>query len=241
MSPFVPLGGDELDSPARGIKRRVHPDFSPIERKALGVQEDGRQRLGRPPVFVEPVTGGASKINVYGAIEGASVYRPNALTGDPNHLGIELVLPLLILTPLYLRLEQGHRLRTPLAALLGFLLVVELATLSRSGLLGLGCGALVLLFPYRRHLRRPAFLVPLGAVVFRLVLVLVFVFVFVLVFVLVFVFVFVFVLVFALALVFALSLPSPTSVAGHVKGGHSAAQSPVQVLVPLSWVSSVKR
>jgi O-antigen ligase len=69
-----------------------------------------------------------------------------------------------VLTPLYLRLERGHRLRTPIAALLVFLLVVELATLSRSGLLGLGCGALVLALPYRRHLRRPAFLVPLGAV-----------------------------------------------------------------------------
>ena len=53
----------------------------------------------------------------------------------------------------------------PLAALLVFLLVVELATLSRSGLLGLACGALVLALPYRRHLLRPAFLVPLGAVV----------------------------------------------------------------------------
>ena len=48
--------------------------------------------------------------------------------------------------------------------LLAFLLVVELATLSRSALLGLGCGALVLLLPYRRHLRTPAFLVPLAAV-----------------------------------------------------------------------------
>ena len=85
----------------------------------------------------------------------------------PNHLGIELVIPLLVLTPLYLRLEAGHRLRTPLAALLAFLLVVELATLSRSALLGLGCGALVLALPYRRHLPRPAFLVPLGAVARR--------------------------------------------------------------------------
>ncbi len=43
------------------------------------------------------------------------VYRPNALTGDPNHLGIMLLVPLLVLTPLYLRLERGHRLRLPLA------------------------------------------------------------------------------------------------------------------------------
>ena len=40
--------------------------------------------------LLPPLTGGASQINVYGAIGGESVYRPNALTGDPNHLGIEL-------------------------------------------------------------------------------------------------------------------------------------------------------
>jgi O-antigen ligase len=115
--------------------------------------------------LIEPITSRQTGINVFGVVGGTDeVFRPNALTGDPNHLGIELVIPLLVLTPLYLRLERGHRLRTPLAALLVFLLVVELATLSRSGLLGLGCGALVLALPYRRHLRRPAFLVPLGAV-----------------------------------------------------------------------------
>ena len=36
---------------------------------------------------LSPLTGGASQINIYGAVEGANVYRPNALTGDPNHLG----------------------------------------------------------------------------------------------------------------------------------------------------------
>jgi O-antigen ligase len=116
-------------------------------------------------LLIEPITSRQTGINVFGAVGGTQeVFRPNALTGDPNHLGIELVIPLLVLTPLYLRLEAGHRLRLPLAALLGFLLVVELATLSRSALLGLGCGALVLALPYRRYMRRPAFLVPLGAV-----------------------------------------------------------------------------
>jgi hypothetical protein len=103
-------------------------------------------------LLVEPITGGASKINVYGAVQGAAVYRPNALTGDPNHLGIMLIVPLLILAPLYLRLGRGHSLRLPLAGLLAFLLIAELATLSRSGLLGLGVGALVLALPYRRYL-----------------------------------------------------------------------------------------
>ena len=53
-----------------------------------------------------PLTGGASSINIYGAVEGQSVYRPNALTGDPNHLGIMLIVPLLVLLPIYLRLES---------------------------------------------------------------------------------------------------------------------------------------
>ena len=116
-------------------------------------------------LLIEPITSRQTGINVFGAVGGTQeVFRPNALTGDPNHLGIELLIPLLVLTPLYLRLERGHRFRAPLAVLLGFLLVVLLATLSRSALLGLGCGALVLALPYRRHLRRPAFLVPLAAV-----------------------------------------------------------------------------
>jgi hypothetical protein len=111
---------------------------------------------------LSPITGGASQINVYGAVEGGKVYRPNALTGDPNHLGIMLIVPLLILTPVYLRLGRGHRLRVRLALLIAFLFAVELATLSRSGLLGLGVGALVLALPYRRYLGSRALLAPLA-------------------------------------------------------------------------------
>jgi hypothetical protein len=111
-----------------------------------------------------PITGGASQINIYGAIEGANVYRPNALTGDPNHLGIELVIPLLVLLPIYLRLERGHRFRTPLMILLMFLFVMELATLSRSGMLGLAAGMVVLAVPYGRKLLSKQFLLPLAGV-----------------------------------------------------------------------------
>jgi len=114
--------------------------------------------------LLAPLTGGASSINIYGAVSGQSVFRPNALTGDPNHLGVMLIMPLLILTPIYLRLERGHRLRWLLAAVLSFLLVVEIATLSRSGLLGLGVGFALLAVPYRRALSQARFLVPLGAV-----------------------------------------------------------------------------
>src|SRR5436309_8568920 len=120
-------------------------------------------------VVLSPLTGGASSINVYGAIGGTTVYRPNALTADPNHLAVMLCVPVLTLLPVYLRLERGHRLRVPLAAVLGFLLLVMLSTLSRSGLLGLAVGLLVLGIPYRRRLVSRALVVPLGAVTALLV------------------------------------------------------------------------
>jgi O-antigen ligase len=112
-------------------------------------------------LFVKPLTRGASQINIYGAVEGSNVYRPNALTGDPNHLGIMLLVPLLVLAPIYLRLERRHRLRLRLACLIAFLLLVELTTLSRSALLGLFVGALVLVAPYRRLLWTRAAALPL--------------------------------------------------------------------------------
>jgi O-antigen ligase len=95
----------------------------------------------------------------------ASVLSPitGGATGDPNHLGIMLIVPLLVLTPLYLRLEKGHRARRWLMIVIGFLLVVEATTLSRSGLLGLTVGALVLLIPYRHYLKSARLLVPIGA------------------------------------------------------------------------------
>jgi len=128
----------------------------------LAVAQAGGRNLDR--IVLSPLTGGASSINIYGAVNGAYVYRPNALTGDPNHLAIVLLIPLLVLLPIYLRLEPGHRRRLPLAALLGFLLLTELATLSRSGILGLVVGLLVLVFPYRRLLVSGRSLALLGGV-----------------------------------------------------------------------------
>jgi O-antigen ligase len=113
---------------------------------------------------LSPLTGGASSINVYGAVNGQNIYRPNALTGDPNHLAVMLVIPLVALLPVYLRLERGNRWRVPLAVVLGFLFLVMLSTLSRSGALGLVVGLLVLAIPYRRRLVSRALLVPLAGV-----------------------------------------------------------------------------
>jgi hypothetical protein len=129
---------------------------------AYGMAQLGLARVGinLDTLLLSPLTRGASQINVYGSVGGEqSVYRPNALTGDPNHLGIMLVVPLLALTPVYLRNRSPW-----LAALLGFLLVVELATLSRSGLVGLGVGFLVLLAHYRTELLSRAIAIPLAVV-----------------------------------------------------------------------------
>jgi O-antigen ligase len=122
-------------------------------------------------LLLHPITGGASRINIFGAVGESDVYRATGLTGDPNHIGVMLIVPLLVLTPIYLRLERAHRLRVPLAILLAFLLISELATLSRSGLLGLGIGFLLLAVPYRHKLPTREFLVPVGAVAAVLMLV----------------------------------------------------------------------
>ena len=114
---------------------------------------------------ISPITGGSSSINVYGIFEQTGfIYRPNALTGDPNHLGIMLILPLLILTPLYLRLEKGHPWKLKLGLTLAFLLIVEVLTLSRSGIGGLILGVLVLAIPYHRRFLSRQVLIPVGVV-----------------------------------------------------------------------------
>lgn len=133
---------------------------------AYGVIQLAAAQAGRnlDATLIQPITGHSTQINIYGAVGGSNVYRIDGLTPDPNHLGIQLIVPLLVLGPLYLRLERKHRLRVPLALLIAGLLAVELATLSRSGILGLGVGFLVLLIPYRRLLISRAMLVPLALV-----------------------------------------------------------------------------
>ena len=41
-------------------------------------------------LVLSPLTGGASSIDIFGHIAGSSIYRVNALTVDPNHLGVML-------------------------------------------------------------------------------------------------------------------------------------------------------
>ena len=119
---------------------------------------------------LRPLVGSAAlKINTYGIVNGASVYRPNALTADPNHLGVMLIVPLLALAPFYLRLERGNRLRWPLGIALVFMLLILVTTLSRSAALGFVVGLLVLAIPYHRFAVSRRLLAPLGVVALVLV------------------------------------------------------------------------
>jgi O-antigen ligase len=145
-----------------------------VANAVYGILQLGSQLAGHSldNLLLNPLTGGAASINIYGAIGGQNIYRVNALTGDPNHLGVMLIVPLLMLTPVYLRMQRGDRLRWPLAITLGFLLLVDIATFSRSGGVGLIAGALVLAVPYRRFFKTKQFLYPVGAIVLVLLAVL---------------------------------------------------------------------
>jgi O-antigen ligase len=135
------------------------------------------KRLIGPLTFGQGSLGG---INVYGqatAVQQGSyvslgVYRVNALALDPNHLGIMLCVPILLLLPFALRAGVRSRRGATLSLLLAFFAGVEVLTLSRSGLLGLACGLLVLAWPLRRQLLQPRLVAPVAAILGALALVL---------------------------------------------------------------------
>jgi hypothetical protein len=122
-------------------------------------------------VVVSPLTqgqGGVGGINVFGQATGVQngqfvslgVFRVNALALDPNHLGIMLVVPIMILLPFALRRGIRDRIGVLLALLTAFCVGVEILTLSRSGFLGVAVGLLVLTVPYWRKIFSPKLVVP---------------------------------------------------------------------------------
>jgi O-Antigen ligase len=104
-------------------------------------------------LVVGPLTAGQGKqggIGVFGQVAGEkNVYRINALTGDPNHLGVMLCVPLFLLLAWYVR---DRRARRWAAAALVLMFAVQTLTLSRSAALGDLVGLLVLLPALRGHL-----------------------------------------------------------------------------------------
>ena len=112
---------------------------------------------------LSPITGRPARSLSYGLANGPDVLRARGLTLDPNHLGAMLLLPVLMLTAFSVR---GVDLRWPRtrAALLGALGLVLVATLSRSALLGLAAGAVLLVVRYGRRLLTRPVVVPTAGV-----------------------------------------------------------------------------
>ena len=124
------------------------------------------------PLILGPITGDRSE----GHLPLRRRRRAGHLPVERAHAGPEpprvtLIVPILILLPLYLRLERGHRMRLPLALTLAVLALAEVATFSRSGALGLIVGLLVLAVPYRRLMVSRRLLVPVGALARHLLVV----------------------------------------------------------------------
>jgi hypothetical protein len=123
------------------------------------------KRIIGPLTFGQGSLGG---INVYGQTTSVAqgsyvthgVYRVNALALDPNHLGIMLCVPILLLLPFALRTGLHNRRGVILTVLLAGFVAVDVLTLSRSGFLGLACGLVVIAWPLRRQLLRPRMVLP---------------------------------------------------------------------------------
>jgi hypothetical protein len=114
-------------------------------------------------LVVGPLTAGQGKqggIGVFGQVAGEkTVYRINALTGDPNHLGVMLCVPIFVLLAWYL-LDRPRRRWA--GATIVLMVAVQVLTLSRSAALGDVVGLAVLLPGLRGHLP-PARRLAIGA------------------------------------------------------------------------------
>ncbi|PHX80787.1 MAG: hypothetical protein CK540_06080 [Thermoleophilia bacterium] len=125
-------------------------------RVASGVELDA--------ILIKPFFSGARRLGTnfygivstydqYGVTSQDNVYRLTGLSEDPNHLGVMAAVPLLVLTALIVgargRFPARHR--SLLACLAGILLVATLLTQSRSGLLGISLGVLMLVCWYRKR------------------------------------------------------------------------------------------
>ena len=96
------------------------------------------KRVIGPLTFGQGSLGG---INVYGQTTSVAqgsyvtqgVYRVNGLALDPNHLGIMLCIPILLLLPFALRFGVRSRRGLTICGLLAFFVALDALTLSRSG------------------------------------------------------------------------------------------------------------
>ncbi len=129
-------------------KAVIHPFFN-------GTTAGGLNYYGR-------VTG----TDAFGGTASSSIYRVTALMNDPNHLGGLLSIPLMLVLALALVSTRGPllRLRPLLGALAAAFFLLQLATQSRSGLLGCAAGLLVIGIALNRRLLTRGLLTPLAVV-----------------------------------------------------------------------------
>jgi hypothetical protein len=124
----------------------------------LAVHEFGRNL---DAAVITPLTGAHARTLIYGLNKSPDVPRVTGLTTDPDHLAIMLIVPILLLVSLSLASERRGRGQLVIAAALMALLLVDAATFSRSGIIGLAAGAFVIAFRYRRFLWSRRVVVPL--------------------------------------------------------------------------------
>ena len=123
--------------------------------------------------ILDPIFGGAktqglallgrvTNVDQFGGTTSTAVYRLTGFGEDPNHFGVLVNMPLMILLALVVRVRSGWlaEKRTWLAAAATFLFLAQLLSQSRSGLLGCTVGLLVLALAFRRQLWRRELLIP---------------------------------------------------------------------------------
>jgi hypothetical protein len=120
-------------------------------------------------LVLEPLTHTPVRTLAYSLETGPNIIRVRGLTTDPNHLGIMLLVPLLTLPSLAAPLPLGSRQRILLGISLAGFIVVEAATFSRSALLGLVAGLLVLVVYDRRAVFSRVLLLPAASATVLLV------------------------------------------------------------------------
>ena len=123
--------------------------------------------------ILNPIFGGAktqglallgrvTNVDQFGGTTSTAVYRLTGFSEDPNHFGVLVNMPIMILLALVVGVRRGWiaQNRTWLAAAATFLFLAQLLSQSRSGLLGCSVGLLVLALAFRRQLWRRELVIP---------------------------------------------------------------------------------
>ena len=167
--PDPPRAGALVGGAGR-VHRRVPGQRRLRHRAARPAQRTG---VNLDTTMLDPIFGGAktqglallgrvTNVDQFGGTTSTAVYRLTGFSEDPNHFGVLVNMPLMILLALVVRARSGWlaEKRTWLAAAATFLFLAQLLSQSRSGLLGCAVGLLVLALAFRRQLWRRELVIP---------------------------------------------------------------------------------